>query len=231
MQVLFEDDYLLAVGKPAGIAVHGGAAEKKKTVLEVLADAYPGPKKELVLAHRLDRGTSGVLLLAKTPELAQKLRSHWHHAEKIYWAVALGRIRETLRVDQPLEDQDGRVQDAVTHFRPLANLDAVEPACTLVEARLETGRTHQIRRHLAGRGHAVLMDDRHGRFAANKAWSKAIRAAGGPRPKHLMLHARSLTVRHPIDDETLTFVAPWPEAWNEILTSAGAKVDETLGNS
>lgn len=225
VQVLFEDDHLLAVGKPAGIAVHGGAAEKKKTVLEVLAEAYEGKKKDLVLAHRLDRGTSGVLLLAKSTELAQGLRKGWHHAEKVYWAVALGRLTETLRIDAPLEDKEGRVLDAVTHARPLAALGAVEPTTTLVECTLETGRTHQIRRHLALRGHPVLMDDKHGRFSANKQWDKAVRAAGGPRPKHLMLHARRLSFEHPVTGARLTLEAPLPEAWDRILRAAGADLD------
>jgi len=227
MLVLFEDDHLLAVRKPSGIAVHGGASEKKKTVLEVLADAYEGRAKDLVLAHRLDRGTSGVLLLAKTTELARHLRDTWHTADKIYWAVALGRIGRPMRVDQPLDDKDGRVLDAITHFTPKAVLDGVDPVTTLVEARLETGRTHQIRRHLASRGNPVLMDDKHGRFSANKAWDRAIRDAGGPRPKHLMLHARRLSVTHPVTGERLVLDAPIPEAWHGILAAAGVEVDET----
>lgn len=225
--VLFEDDHLLAVCKPPGIAVHGGAAEKKKTVLDVLGEAYEGQKRELVLAHRLDRDTSGVLLLTKDPDMALKLRADWHLAEKVYWAVALGTIKRAMRIDQPLEDKDGRVRDAATRILPQAQLDKVEPHSTLVEAHLETGRTHQIRRHLASKGHPVLGDDKHGNFAANKAWDKAIRAAGGPRPKHMMLHARRLSIRHPISGETLEFHAPAPDSWVGILQAAGASVDET----
>ncbi len=225
--MLFEDDHLLAVCKPPGIAVHGGAAEKKKTVLEVLQEAYEGNKQDLVLVHRLDRGTSGVLLLTKDAERAQAMRADWHHAEKVYWAVALGSIKGPMRISQPLEDKEGRIRDAATRILPQAQLDAIEPACTLVEAHLETGRTHQIRRHLAFKKHPVLGDDKHGNFAANKAWDKAVRAAGGPRPKHMMLHARRLSVAHPISGEALEFIAPTPDAWTGILRAAGALVDET----
>lgn len=223
--VLFEDDDLLAICKPPGIAVHGGAAEKKKTVLDVLGEAYEGEKRELVLVHRLDRATSGVLLLTKDADMAQQMRSKWHHAEKVYWAVAQGLIEKPKRISQPLADKEGQIRDAATRFVPLALLTGVEPQATLVEAQLETGRTHQIRRHLKYFGHPVLMDDKHGDFPANKQWDRAIRDAGGPRPKHMMLHARRLAIKHPVSGEPLEFIAPVPEPWAGILTAAGSSVD------
>ena len=224
LRVLFEDDHLLAVSKPAGIAVHGGAGETKKTVIDIVRAAYDRPA-DVVLAHRLDRGTSGVLLLTKGQPLAKQVRAKWDEAEKIYWAVALGRLPKPQRIRHPLPDHEGRMQPAATRFTPLAVFDGVEPAATLVEARLETGRTHQIRRHLKTLDHPVLIDDRHGDFAANKAWAKAVRQAGGPRPKHLMLHARRLELPHPVTGEALAFEAAPPPQWNEVLRAAGPEVD------
>jgi 23S rRNA pseudouridine955/2504/2580 synthase len=222
--VLFEDDYLLVVSKPAGVAVHGGAGETKKTILEILTAAYSRPV-ELVLGHRLDRDTSGVLLLVKSQDLAKNVIGLWRVVEKTYWAVALGTIAKPLRVDRPLEDKDGRRRAAATRFEPLAQLDRIRPAATWVAAHLETGRTHQIRRHLAMAGHPVLLDDKHGDFAANKAWARAIRDAGGPRPKTMMLHARRLALPHPATGEPLVFEAPVPEIWPQLLSAAGHPVD------
>lgn len=215
VSVLFEDDDLLAVAKPPGIAVHGGAGETKKTLLDILTAAYAAPVP-LTLAHRLDRGTSGVLLLTKRPELAKVLMGLWPSAEKTYLAVALGRIDDPIRVDRALEDGDGRARSAATRFTPRRPLTMLAPETTLVEAVLETGRTHQIRRHLASIGHPVLMDDRYGDFAANKAWARAVRDAGGTKPKHLMLHARRLALPHPTTGAPLAFEADPPPAWGPL---------------
>ncbi len=222
LQVLHEDDALVAVAKPPGMSVHGGAGESGPTVIDLLRAASPD---DLQLAHRIDRATSGLLLLAKGAAVTRALGAAWASVEKRYLAVALGELAGRRRYEAPLAGKDGRMEDARTDVEPLASLAAVEPRCTLVSVRIETGRMHQIRRHLAGDRHPLLLDDKHGDFAASKAWSKAVRDAGGPRPKHLMLHAWRVRLRHPTTGEALELTAPVPASWPELLRVAGAGVD------
>ncbi len=220
--ILFEDEFLLAVAKPPGMAVHGGAGEGR-TVIDLLEEAYP-KKRKLHLVHRIDRGTSGVLLVAKSPEVAKTVSVLWDRVSKSYLAIALGTVRDQT-IDRPLIDDEGKQEKARTRIRAIASLDAIEPKTTLLEAGIETGRTHQIRRHLAMVGHAVLMDDKHGDFSANKRWSKAVKDAGGPRPKHLMLHAHRLTGSHPMTGDSMAIRAETPPFWREILATLGGRVD------
>ena len=222
ISILFEDDFVLVVAKPPGMAVHGGAGEGKN-VIELLEEAYP-KKRKLHLVHRIDRGTSGVLLVAKSPELARTASVLWERFTKTYLALALGKLGDRT-IDRPLLDDDGKSRSARTDLRALARLSAIDPETTLVSATIETGRTHQIRRHLSLVGHPILMDDKHGDFAANKRWSRAVRDAGGPRPKHLMLHAQKLTGPHPMTGEPMAIRAETPPFWQEILSVAGARVD------
>jgi 23S rRNA pseudouridine955/2504/2580 synthase len=218
ISILFEDDFLVAVSKPPGMAVHGGAGGGR-TVIELLEAAYPNPRR-LHLVHRIDAATSGLLLLAKSPQVTRAAGAIWDRFQKTYLALALGSIGDTT-IDRALPDDEGKLESARTKVRSLLAL----PECTLVSATIETGRTHQIRRHLALAGHPILMDDKHGDFAANKRWSRAVREAGGPRPKHLMLHAHRLTGPHPMTGESVALCADPPAFWREILAASGARVD------
>ena len=213
VKVLFEDDHVLVVDKPAGLAVHGGADTKGRDLLEVLTAAYESPPA-LHLAHRLDRGTSGVLLVAKTSDVAATVQSLWPGAKKRYLAFARGVIEKAVRIEAPLSNKDGRPQAAQSDVVPVR----VVGTHTLVHVDITTGRHHQIRRHLAGLGHPILMDDKYGDFDTNKAWARAIRSAGAPRPKHLALHATRLAMPHPAHGEIVTFESPMPEAWKNWLT-------------
>jgi 23S rRNA-/tRNA-specific pseudouridylate synthase len=164
-------------------------------------------------------------LIAKDADVARALSASWDRFEKRYLAVALGSIPERRRFEAPLSEKDGRLLAARTEVEPLAALTTVAPAATLLEVRLETGRMHQIRRHLAGARHPVLLDDKYGDFAANKAWARAVRDAGGPKPKHLMLHAWRVRLWHPGTGAPLELRAPPPPFWREALVAAGAGVD------
>ncbi len=211
--VLFEDDHVLVVDKPAGLAVHGGADTKGRDLLDVLLGAYDAPPA-LHLAHRLDRGTSGVLLLAKSADVAATVQGLWPAAKKRYLALARGTIRQPVRAEAPLATKDGRPQAARSDVVPVR----VVGAHTLVHVDITTGRYHQIRRHLAGLGHPILMDDKYGDFETNKAWARTIRSTGAPRPKHLALHATRLAIPHPDHGAVVTFESPMPEAWKDWLT-------------
>jgi 23S rRNA pseudouridine955/2504/2580 synthase len=206
------------------MSVHGGAGEEGPTLIDLLHQAYPGPI-DLHLAHRLDRPTSGIVLVAKSKNVLRTLQAAWEEAKKTYLAIALGRIQTDLAIDRPIEDKDGRKRPAKTDVHTVLPLDEIQPNTTLVRCTIATGRTHQIRLHLAGVRHPVMMDDQHGDFSANKAWAKAVRAAGGPRPKHLMLHALRLDVQHPTRNERVRLRAEPPAAWLEVVQRAGRAVD------
>ena len=204
LEVLYEDDDYVVVNKPAGIPVHGGAAVKTRTVVQRVPGTRP--------VHRLDADTSGALLLARSDGAASAVANDWSNAEKIYVAWVNGRAG-TLEIDDPLADRAGRERAATTLARPVA----VAPAgdSTLLRVELGTGRTHQIRRHLADAGHPILMDDRYGDFAANKAFRARVRAAGAPNPKHALLHA--LAIRW----SGTRAIAPLPQRWTTWLSAIG----------
>ena len=212
LPLLYEDDVLLAVDKPSGVAVHGGSGVSYG-VIESLRAARP-QAKVLELVHRLDRDTSGALLIAKKRssllELHRMLREG--EVEKTYVGVVKGRwqggvreLREALhKYLTPSGERRVRVRadglHAVTRIRPLA----ASARFSLVEARLLTGRTHQIRVHLAHAGHPIVGDDKYGDFELNRAL-----AAEGVR--RLLLHARRIAFIHPASGRRLVLESPLPE--------------------
>ncbi len=196
LDVLYEDEAYLAVAKPAGVPVHGGAKTKVPTVLARLP-------KGLRPVHRLDAPTSGVLLLAKNREAAGAASRGWGETAKLYEALAWGAWDGPARIEAPLLDGEGRTQAAMTEVQALQ----ASPEASYLTLRLGTGRFHQIRRHLAGCGHPVLMDDKHGDFEANRAFKARCQTAGAPTPKHLLLHARRLEWWGP------PIEAPLPGRW------------------
>lgn len=214
--VLHEDDELLAVAKPAGMAVHTGAGETGANVIDLVRAAYPAPL-DVQLVHRLDRGTSGVLLLAKSKEALRKATQAWPQGRKRYLTIARGSYGGPERIDRALKDEDGVLRKAVTLVQVRQALPALDPPCTLLEVELLSGRTHQIRRHLADLGHPLMLDDKYGDFAANKALVRALKAAGvrAPRKGELLLHASGLEL--PLGDRVLSLTAALPEVWREIL--------------
>lgn len=224
LDILARNESWVAVVKPAGIAVHGGAGKTGASVIDRLEEEL-GAK--LHLAHRLDRGTTGVLLLSTTAEGARAASAAWGSVTKTYLAVTKGRPKPG-RIELPLRDPDGRAKSAVTEVETSLPLEALDAA--VVRVRIETGRLHQIRRHLAAVGHPVLMDDRHGDFAANKAFGDAVKALGLTKPKHLMLLCRELRLP-PSLFEGRTLVAPWPRSWGELFGATGLAVDELDGVS
>ena len=174
--ILFEDRDLLVVNKPSGIAVHGGSGVSFG-VIEILRALYPDAPY-LELAHRLDRDTSGCLLVAKRRPALQQLQKLQlaGKVEKHYLALLAGRWRkERVTADAPLQKNtlrggervvrvDPEGKHAITHFRLLQRFDHH----MLVEARLETGRTHQIRVHAAYLGNPILGDEKYGDEQANR---------------------------------------------------------------
>lgn len=219
LPVLFEDDWLLAVDKPAGIAVHGGSGVSFG-VIERMRAARPGAKM-LELVHRLDRETSGVLLLAKKRAALLGLHAALREGrtEKCYVALVKGKWRgEKRRVSLPLRkhlsaagerrvsvDADGR--ESITVFRPLKKA----AGCTLLSAELHTGRTHQIRVHLAHLGYPIAGDDKYGDFE----WNRELSRRG---LKRMFLHAAEMRFDHPGTGLPLRIVSPLPAALERMVT-------------
>ncbi|MCM5568997.1 RluA family pseudouridine synthase [Burkholderiaceae bacterium FT117] len=227
LPVLHEDDSLLVIDKPESVAVHGGSGVSSG-VIERLRAARP-EERFLELAHRIDRETSGVLVVARRRAALLALQAQWRERApaKRYLAIVVGRwpLRsKTLAVPlrrMPAPGGDRRVavhaegQEAITRVRGLAHLAL--PGLgefSLVEARIETGRTHQIRVHLSHAGFPIAGDDKYGDYALNRAL-----AARGFR--RMYLHAASLTLRHPDTGRPLSLEAPLPESFAAMLRAGG----------
>lgn len=207
---LFEDDDFLILNKPSGMAVHGGSG-LSFGVIEGLRHIRPDCRN-LELVHRLDRETSGCLIIAKKRSALRMFHELFrddHRVEKVYVALLAGVwARKQLSVDAPLKKNilqsgermvkvasDGK--PALTHFRRLRKFDQA----TLVEANLMTGRTHQIRVHAKTLGHPIIGDDRYGDANTNQLF----RELG---LKRLFLHAKSLAFAHPRTGKPFAIEAP-----------------------
>jgi 23S rRNA pseudouridine955/2504/2580 synthase len=218
LPVIYEDAALIAVDKPAGLAVHGGSGISHGAI-ERLRAARPR-ERFLELVHRLDRDTSGVLLVAKKRSALTALHRLLREGgvEKSYVAVVAGRwqggereLRAALHKyvtaageRRVAVREEGR--PALTRVRPLA----VSDEFSALEVRLLTGRTHQIRVHLAHAGHPVVGDAKYGDFALNRRLARE----GAAR---LMLHARRIAFAHPADGRRISFAAPLPADMRRFL--------------
>lgn len=231
--VLFEDDYLLAINKPAGVAVHGGSGVSFG-VIEQMRRAMPH-LKFLELVHRLDRETSGILLLAKKRAALVGMHEQIRHnrMDKRYLACVTGPWHDRQRaVKAPLHkyltpegERRVRVQEdgqaSHTIFRMVESL----PPYTLLEAELKTGRTHQIRVHLAHLGTPIVGDDKYGDFTLNK---NLARPGTKPGIKRMFLHAYRLKLTHPVLNTPIALEASLPPECEQFLnqlrgTAADAK--------
>lgn len=221
--ILLEDEQLLAIHKPAGLAVHGGSG-LSFGVIEQLRHARPqAPFLELV--HRLDKETSGVLLLAKKRSALNAVQEQFRARDtgKLYDALVFGRWPPSLKViDLALHkgldavgERHVRVvsADHADGRRAISLVRVAQRAgpATLLEVNLKTGRTHQIRVHLAHHGHPIVGDPKYGDFAQNKALAKA---QGFGR---MFLHARELSFEHPATAQRIQLVAPLPVPCRELL--------------
>jgi len=214
--VLFEDAALLAIDKPAGVAVHGGSGVSFGVIEQLRAARPQAPLLELV--HRIDRETSGVLLIAKKRSALVGMHAAMRTGavRKRYRAIVAGdwsggarALRFPLhKFHTPEGERRVVVQDggqvAGTRVRPLARFTRPRLGCfTLLEAELETGRTHQIRVHLAHVGHPLAGDEKYGDFELNRALHR-----NGH--KRMFLHAYRIGFRHPIEATPVWLEAPLP---------------------
>lgn len=209
--ILYEDDALLAINKPAGIAVHGGSGVSFG-VIEQLRHARP-QAKFLELVHRLDRETSGILLVAKKRSALVAMHDIMRegNSDKRYFALVLGQWKNSrqhvklplFKFDTPQGEKRVMVRDDGQASHTIFNLQQSWEAFTLLEAELKTGRTHQIRVHLAHLGYPIAGDDKYGDFARNRELMKQ-------GLKRMFLHAHSIAFAHPLTGEPLHITAPLP---------------------
>jgi 23S rRNA pseudouridine1911/1915/1917 synthase len=223
LRVVHEDEHILVVDKPAGMVVHPGAGHARGTLAAAVLAHAPltagvgGPRRPGVV-HRLDKGTSGLLVIAKTPAAYASLTAQLaaRTVTRRYLAIVHGRVGLSQGVvDAPIGRDPrhrqrmairpaGQGKRAVTRYRVLERL----PQFTYLELRLETGRTHQIRVHLASIGHPVVGDETYGR-------------ARGHRPpgfEGLALHAVELGFVHPMTQERMEFGAALPLPLDQLLS-------------
>lgn len=227
LSVVYEDEALLVVDKPSGVAVHGGSG-LSWGLIEWVRAHWPGAQRwELV--HRLDRDTSGLLVIAKTRRALKGLQAAWRAGEvaKTYLALTVGMLTESrLRIRAPLERYltaagERRVRIAETgkpsdsEVVRLAAWGAPAPGFSLVEVRIHTGRTHQIRAHLAYVGHPIAGDEKYGDFSLNKVVARRLDL---PR---LFLHASRLAFRHPESGRRVVCDAPLPGALAQCVKRLG----------
>lgn len=217
LQIIYEDAQYVAINKPNGLLVHRTriAEEKKEFALQMLRDqlghhVYP--------VHRLDRGTSGVLLFAKTPEATTPMVKAFEEkqVDKTYFAIVRGYTPEFERIDSPVKpDKDHKnkaPQDAVTHYKRLATIELPIPVgryatsrYSLVSIEPETGRMHQIRKHFAHIRHYIVGDKRHGDWRHNKMFLEELNSP------YLLLHAANLYFTHPFTGEAISIKAHMPD--------------------
>jgi 23S rRNA pseudouridine955/2504/2580 synthase len=218
--ILFEDDCLIAIDKPSGVAVHGGSGVSFG-VIEQMRMARP-QAKFLELVHRLDRDTSGILLIAKKRSALTNLQNQFREREtgKTYLALVARRWPANKKVlDKPLfkyllPDGEKRVKvvsrddpNGMPSVTLVKVRDSASTAFSLLEVTIKTGRTHQIRVHLASEGFPIVGDDKYGNFELNKS---LLRTGKLPVLKRMFLHAWRLQFNHPVSGERIEIMAQLP---------------------
>lgn len=238
LSIVFEDEHLLVIDKPAGLVVHPGAGNPDGTLMNALlhhhADLNLLPRAGIV--HRIDKDTSGLLVVAKTLEAHTDLTAQLADKSvyREYEAVAAGVMTSGATIDEPIDrhptdrtrmavvkrrdDDDTRGRDAVTHYRVISRFRGH----THVRVQLETGRTHQIRVHMAHAGHPLVGDPVYGgRMRLPKGGTPEMIKAVQHFPRQA-LHARRLGLVHPASGEGMSWESPLPADMVELLATLAA---------
>ena len=250
LDIVYEDDDVLVINKPAGLVVHPGHGNYEHTLLNALA-YYFGDKLDINnpnigLVHRIDKDTSGLLLIAKTPEAKTNLGLQFfeHTTERTYNALVWGTFAEdsgtitgalardtrdrTIYKVWDLEENPN-AKEAVTHWRVLERFMYV----TLVECRLETGRTHQIRVHMKHIGHPLFCDEKYGgteilKGLPTQKYKQYIQNCFALCPRQV-LHAKTLGFTHPRTGKRMFFDSQWPEDMSNLINKWRSYVPNSLG--
>ena len=237
IDIVYEDVDVIVVNKPAGMVVHPGAGNPSGTLINGLVHKIEGGVGEQMrpgIVHRIDKDTSGLLVIAKTLRAFESLKSQFqdHSIERRYWALVWGDVtaqtidksigrHPTKRVKFAVIEDGKR---AVTHVQSLGQGIPAQSGkgglVSLVECRLETGRTHQIRVHMESIGHPLLGDSFYGRKGdPTSAWKPVVKELTGQ-----LLHAKTLGFRHP-DGEWMRFDSEIPTEFQRVLDFARVQID------
>ncbi|BFO11559.1 tRNA pseudouridine(65) synthase TruC [Serratia rubidaea] len=234
LEILYQDEHLVAVNKPAGWLVHRSWLDRHESVF-VMQTVRDQIGQHVFTVHRLDRPTSGVLLMALSSEVAHLLSQQFeqHQVQKTYHAVVRGFVNDAATLDYPLtqerdkiadkfSDVDKAPQPALTHYRPLAQVEMPvaigrydSARYTLMELQPETGRKHQLRRHMTHLRHPIIGDSKHGDLRQNRGMAQHFSC---PR---LMLHASHLRLNHPVSGQPLQISARWDQTWQGVMSQFG----------
>lgn len=199
LEIVYEDEDIIAINKPHGLLVHKSkmAADADEFALQMLRDQI---NQHVYPAHRLDRKTSGILLFSLNKEIDSAIQQLFaeQKIKKTYWAVVRGFTPDQESIDYPLKKENGTLQEAITHFKtlkrfeiPLQSGKHLTSRYSLIEIEPETGRMHQIRKHMAHIFHPILGDRPHGCNKQNKLWKNNFGM------DTMMLHAKKLEFTHP----------------------------------
>ncbi|WP_192458085.1 tRNA pseudouridine(65) synthase TruC [Musicola keenii] len=234
LEILYQDDYLVAVNKPAGWLVHRSWLDRKEKVV-VMQTVRDQIGQHVFTVHRLDRPTSGVLLMALSPEVARMLALQFeqHQMEKTYHAVVRGYVADEGIIDYALTEELDRIADkyadpnkapqpAVSAYRALARAEMPvaigryeTSRYSLLELHPKTGRKHQLRRHMAHIRHPIIGDTTHGDLRQNRGMATHFSCS------RLMLHASRLCLNHPITHVPLDIYARWDQRWQGVMSQFG----------
>ncbi|OCG60698.1 tRNA pseudouridine(65) synthase TruC [Gilliamella sp. Nev5-1] len=229
-EIIYQDDNLIAINKPSGWLVHRSWLDKHETVvvMQTLRDQIG---QHVFPVHRLDRPTSGVLLFALSSDIARIMSEQFatKQIEKTYYAIVRGYVEGEAIIDYPLveeldkiadkfSDKNKPAQNAVTFYRGISKIeipikvrkfDSVR--YSFVELKPQTGRKHQLRRHMKHIFHPILGDSKHGDLHQNRAFADYFGI------KRLMLHAHTLKITHPIEQKQIILKAALDPNWQNIL--------------
>ena len=234
LDIVYRDEHIVAINKPAGLLVHRSPIDRHETrfALQLLRDQLG---QRVYPVHRLDKPTSGVLLFALSPEVARQLSEQFadRGVEKEYLAVCRGYCPEQGIIDHPLKDRPDRIVDrdrsqelpvreATTRFQTLAGVEipyAVDrypqSRYSLVLLQPETGRKHQLRRHMKHVGHPIIGDAKHGKGVHNRFFQQQYQCS------RLLLACTGMRFKHPLGFEDVKLVAPLDAQWHRVLNAFG----------
>ncbi|MFT4663807.1 MAG: tRNA pseudouridine65 synthase [Polaribacter sp.] len=231
LPIIFEDESLIAINKPSGLLVHRTSiSEDTVFALQLLRDQI---NQRIYPVHRLDRGTSGVLLFGKTSAAAAQISEQMRNNEihKTYLAIIRGYVAEEGIIDYALNNKDKPhlpPKESITRYTRLTQNELdfsvnryPTSRYTLVVVHPETGRKHQIRRHFAHLRHPIIADKKHGDCKQNKYFEEQFEM------RQMMLHAKKLKCKHPVTGEDILLEAELPEAFLRTLKLLKLEVDLT----